>query len=234
MIAEVTISADVSIDIDEAFNSLSYMEQAECVSNFYDWLQKSQKKQFIAEIIEDADDDTLIGELERRGYNIKKRRVTYESQNKKKRSTLPVVVSVRSLNSDLSFLGDIQLPPFMRMGSKVLWFFRKSNNSKTKTMETTKEEMIQFLRELQDLQMCLYDSLHEITLDINLYVFENSTAIYGYVSLFSDIVGMSKSISIHSIISYEQNRTQLNYFVEYAKKLSKYGNRKSESNQTPT
>ena len=97
-------------------------------------------------------------------------------------------------------------------------------------METTKEEMMQFLRELQELQMWLYDSLHEITLDINFCVFENSTAIYGYVSLFSDIEGMSESISLRSIISYEQNRTQLNYFVEYAKKLSKYGNRKSETN----
>ena len=116
------------------------------------------------------------------------------------------------------------------MDGKVLWFYKKSNNSKT--METTKEEMMQFLRELQDLQMCIYDSLHEITLDINFCVFENSTAIYGYVSLFSDIEGMSKSISLHSIISYEQNRTQLNYFVEYAKKLSKYGNRKSETNRT--
>ena len=120
----------------------------------------------------------------------------------------------------------------MLMGSKVLWIYKKSNNSKT--METTKEEMMQFLRELQDMQMCLYDSLHEITLDINFCVFENSTVIYGYVSLFSDIVGLSKSISIHSFISYEQNRTQLNYFVEYAKKLSKYGNRKSETNRTPT
>ena len=117
------------------------------------------------------------------------------------------------------------------MDGKVLCFYKKSNNSKT--METTKEEMMQFLRELQDLQMCIYDSLHEITLDINFCVFENSTAIYGYVSLFSDIVGLSKSVSLHSIISYEQNRTQLNYFIEYAKKLSKYGNRKSESNQTP-
>ena len=97
-------------------------------------------------------------------------------------------------------------------------------------MDTTKEEMMQFLRELQVLQMCLYDSLHEITLDINFCVFENSTAIYCYVSLFSDIVGLSKSISIHSFISYEQNRTQLNYFVEYAKKLSKYGNKKSKTN----
>lgn len=44
MIAEVTISADVSIDIDEAFNSLNSMEQAECVSNFYDWLEKKSTR----------------------------------------------------------------------------------------------------------------------------------------------------------------------------------------------
>ena len=118
------------------------------------------------------------------------------------------------------------------MDGKVLCFYKKSNNSKT--METTKDEMIQFLRELQDLQMCISDSLHEITLDINFCVFENSTAIYGYVSLFSDIVGLSKSISLHSIISYEQNRTQLNYFVKYVKKLSKYGRKKIETNHTPT
>lgn len=56
--------------------------------------------------------------------------MTYED-NKKKLSTLPVVVSVRSIASDLCFLGDIKLEPFMRMGSKVLWFYRQSNNSKT-------------------------------------------------------------------------------------------------------
>ena len=65
--------AEVTIDIDDAFNSLNYMEQAECVRNFYDTLNyDNQKKQFISEIIEDADDDVLIGELERRGYNVKK------------------------------------------------------------------------------------------------------------------------------------------------------------------
>ena len=52
--------AEVTIDIDDAFNSLSYMEQAECVSNFYDWLNSNQQEQFIAEILEDADDDVLI------------------------------------------------------------------------------------------------------------------------------------------------------------------------------
>lgn len=72
MIAEVTISADVSIDIDEAFNSLNYMEQAESVSNFYNALTSNQQAEIIAQIIEDADDDELIGELERRGYEIKK------------------------------------------------------------------------------------------------------------------------------------------------------------------
>ena len=64
--------AEVTIDIDDAFNSLSYMEQAECVSNFYDWLNSNQQEQFISEILEDADDDVLIGELKRRGYNVKK------------------------------------------------------------------------------------------------------------------------------------------------------------------
>ena len=64
--------AEVTIDIDDAFNSLSYMEQAECVSNFYDWLNSNQQEQFIAEILEDADDDVLIDELERRGYDVKK------------------------------------------------------------------------------------------------------------------------------------------------------------------
>ena len=101
-------------------------------------------------------------------------------------------------------------------------------------METTKEEMMQFLQELQNLQQWIYNSSHEITLDINFSEIKNSTDNYGYVSLFSDIVGLSKSIHLYSMSSYEENRTQLNYFVEYAKKLSKYGNRKSESNRTPT
>ena len=147
--------------------------------------------------------------------------MTYED-NKKKRSTLPVVGSVRAIASDLCLLDYIQLRTLVFVDGKVLWFFKKSNNSKA--METTKEEMIMLLRELQDLQQWIYNSSHEITLDINFCVFENSTAIYGYVSLFSDIVGMSKSIHLYSMSSYEENRTQLNYFIEYVKKLSKYGN----------
>lgn len=72
MIAEVTIKAEVTIDIDEAFNSLNYIEQAECVSNFYNALTSNQQSEFIAQIIEDADDDALIDELESRGYELKK------------------------------------------------------------------------------------------------------------------------------------------------------------------
>lgn len=59
--------AEVFIDLDSAFSSLSYMEKVKCVSNFYDLLQKSQQEQFISEIIEDADDDVLIDEVQRRG-----------------------------------------------------------------------------------------------------------------------------------------------------------------------
>lgn len=65
--------AKVTIDIDEAFDSLGNDESAECVSNFYEALPyNKQKKQFIAQVIEDADDDVLIDELEHRGYEVKK------------------------------------------------------------------------------------------------------------------------------------------------------------------
>lgn len=67
MIEEVTINAEVTIDIDDVFNSLTYMEQAECVSNFYEWLQKSQQQEFVAQIIDEVDDDILIDEVQRRG-----------------------------------------------------------------------------------------------------------------------------------------------------------------------
>lgn len=61
------MKAEVCIDIDEAFGNLGFYEQDECVSNFYDMLQRVQQVKFIARIIEDADDDTLIGEVQRRG-----------------------------------------------------------------------------------------------------------------------------------------------------------------------
>ena len=73
--------------------------------------------------------------------------MTYEN-NKKKRSTLPVVGIVRAIASDLCFLDDIQLRTLVFVdGKKILWFFKKSNNSKTKTME--KEKVNQIERQLE-------------------------------------------------------------------------------------
>ena len=100
-------------------------------------------------------------------------------------------------------------------------------------METTKEEMMQFLRELQNLQQRLSNSLHEISLDIYFYVRKNSFAIYCHFILFLDI-RMNKSVHIYSQSSYEENRKQLNYFVEYVKKLSKYGNNKRGNDDATT
>lgn len=87
-------------------------------------------------------------------------------------------------------------------------------------METTKEEMMMLLRELQDLQMWLStNSLYEISLDIYFNVCKNSFAIYCHFVLFLDI-RMNKSVHIYSQSSCEENRKQLNYFIEYVKKLS--------------
>ena len=100
-------------------------------------------------------------------------------------------------------------------------------------METTKEEMMMLLRELQDLQMWLSNSLQEILLDINFNVLENSIAIYGNVGFFFDF-RMNKGVNLYSNSSYEENRTQLNYFIEYVKKLSKYGNNKRKNDDATT
>lgn len=96
-------------------------------------------------------------------------------------------------------------------------------------METTKEEMMQLLRELQNLQQRLPNSLHEIQISIDLYIDENSIRIYCYTVLFS----VTKSVYLYSRGSYEENRKQLNYFIEYVKKLSKYGNNKRGNDDAP-
>lgn len=92
--------------------------------------------------------------------------------------------------------------------------------------------MMILLRELQDLQIRLSNSLHEISLSILFSVFENSINIDCYTSLFSDISGTSKSAYLYSWSSYEENRTKLNYFIEYVKKLSKYGDNKRGNDTT--
>lgn len=97
-------------------------------------------------------------------------------------------------------------------------------------METTKEEMMQFLRELQDLQLGLSNSLYRIAFDISFTIFEDCIGISCYVRLTQDVSGTSKSVYTYGFDSYEENRKKLNYFIKYVKKLAKYGRRKSESN----
>ena len=97
-------------------------------------------------------------------------------------------------------------------------------------METTKEEMMQFLRELQYFQMCISNSSHEIAFSIDFCLFEHSIRVDCNTALFSDINRTNESVCLHTRNSYEENRKQLNYFIEYAKKLYKYGSEKSESN----
>lgn len=63
---------EVFIDLEKVFKGLSHIKQFECTGEFYCWLSKQQQQEFAERIIEDADDDTLIGELERRCYNVKK------------------------------------------------------------------------------------------------------------------------------------------------------------------
>ena len=148
--------------------------------------------------------------------------MTHED-NKTKRSTLPIVVSVRAFASDLCFLGDIQLQPFMRMGSKVLWFFRKINNSKT--METTNEEMMQLLRELQDLQMWLLNNGRNFSFFIKLC---------GNFKIFASVVGLAyRSVNLYNRKPFNENVANLKDFIDFVKEKV-YECKKSEPNQTPT
>lgn len=96
--------------------------------------------------------------------------------------------------------------------------------------ETTKEEMMMLLRELQNLQQWLSNSLYRIAFDTNFTIFEDCIGISCYVCLSQDISGTNKSVYIYSFESYDENRKQLNCFIEYVKKLSKYGRKKGESN----
>ena len=111
------------------------------------------------------------------------------------------------------------------MDGKVLWFFKKSNNSKTKTMETTKEEMIQFLRELQDLQMWLLNSGRNFPFFIKLC---------GNFKIFASVVGFAyRSVNLYNRKPFNENVANLKDFIYFVKE-KEYECRKSETNQTPT
>ena len=63
---------EVFIDLEMVFKGLSNIKQVKCACEFYCWLSKRQQQEFAAKIIDEVDDDLLVAELERRGYNVKK------------------------------------------------------------------------------------------------------------------------------------------------------------------
>ena len=138
--------------------------------------------------------------------------------------------SVRAIASDLCFLDDIQLRTLVFVdGKKVLWFFKKSNNSKT--METTKEEMIRILRKLHDLQMWLYSIDSVVKFDIYTSP-QDEGYIYCSASCDENISKESLFIGFSNDCSLNDNKRKLGSFIEHVTKLE-YECRKSETNRTP-
>ena len=92
-------------------------------------------------------------------------------------------------------------------------------------METTKEEMIMLLRELQDLQIWLLNSGRKFSLIIRLY---------GNIRIYASVVGLTYSaVNLSNIKPFNDNVANLKDFIDFVKE-KEYGDRKSESNQTPT
>ena len=92
-------------------------------------------------------------------------------------------------------------------------------------METTKEEMMMLLRELQDLQMWLMnrDSKSSLILRIN-----------GNRKIFASVVGIIyRSVNVYKRWHFDENVANIKDFIDFVKE-KEYGHKKSESNQTPT
>ena len=91
-------------------------------------------------------------------------------------------------------------------------------------METTKEEMIMLLRELQDLQMWLLNSGCKFSLIIRLY---------GNIRIYASVVGLTYSaVNLSNRKPFNENVANLKDFIDFVKE-KEYGNRKSETNRTP-
>ena len=91
-------------------------------------------------------------------------------------------------------------------------------------METTKEEMIILLRELQDLQMWLMnrDSKSSLILRIN-----------GNRKIFASVVGIIyRSVNVYKRRPFNENVANLEDFIDYVKE-KEYECKKSETNRTP-
>ena len=91
-------------------------------------------------------------------------------------------------------------------------------------METTKEEMIMLLRELQDLQMWLMnrDSKSSLILRIN-----------GNRKIFASVVGIIyRSVNVYERRPFNENVANLEDFIDFVKE-KEYECRKSKTNRTP-
>ena len=96
------------------------------------------------------------------------------------------------------------------MDGKVLCFYKKSNNSKA--METTKEEMMQFLRELQDLQIWLLNSGRKFSLIIRLY---------GNIRIYASVVGLTyRGVNLSNMKPFNDNVANLKDFIDFVKSLN--------------
>lgn len=99
-------------------------------------------------------------------------------------------------------------------------------------METTKEEMMMLLRELQDLQMWLYSIDSVVKLDIYTSP-QDEGYIYCLASCDENISKANFFGGFSNNYSFKENKKELDSFVEHVTKLE-YENRKSEPNHTPT
>ena len=107
----------------------------------------------------------------------------------------------------------------MLMDRKVLWFIRQIIN--TKTMETSKEEMMVLLRELQDLQMWLLNRESKLSLILTLC---------GNLKILASVVGFTyHGVDVSERKPFNENVANLEDFMDYVTKLE-YGRKKNESN----
>ena len=77
-------------------------------------------------------------------------------------------------------------------------------------METTKEEMIMLLRELQDLQMWLLNSGRKFSLIIT---------ICGNIKIFASVVGLTyRGVNLSNRNQFNKNVAKLYDFIDYVKR----------------
>ena len=92
-------------------------------------------------------------------------------------------------------------------------------------METTKEEMMQLLRELQDLKMWLLNRDSKLSLIFTLC---------GNRKILASVVGITyHSVEMSERKPFNENAAKLDDFIDYVKR-TEYECKKIETNRTPT